>query len=311
MERHYKTIQSPSSVTALATEIRFDADTWLKWFQHYCNKGNAGKSIKAMRQVISRGTIDYCQRKSFPILPTLQWYRFQDDAAALLSPSVSVILDTPTVFEVLNSDCLDAELVAKTNGFSPCVLNMTSRARFGGGWQEGAGAQEESLFRRSNFFAALLPDQQKEYYPLDDLTCFYTPDVTVFRASEAQGYAFLDKPRQVAFMGVSAIKDPVLDGEELSAAALVRTRNKIRALCTMAILHGHDCLILGAFGCGAYRNPPRSVAHAFRQVMQDEAMFKNRFKSVIFAILDDHNAHLGHNPEGNFKPFLEEFVRNE
>jgi len=306
MERHYKTIQSPSSVTALATEIRFDADTWLKFFQQYCDKGNAGKSIKAMRQVISKGTIDYCQRTSFPVLPTLQWYRFTQ--AVLLSPPVSAILDTPAIFQVLNSDCLDAELAAKTNGFSPCVLNMTSRARFGGGWQEGAGAQEESLFRRSNFYMALTPEQEKERYTLGDLTCFYTPNVTVFRASEAQGYAFLDKPRQVAFMGVHAIKDPDLEGTALSEGALVVTRNKIRAMCMMASEHGHDCLILGAFGCGAYRNPPRSMARAFRQVLQVEPAFNNRFRSVIFAILDDHNAHLEHNPEGNFKPFQDEFA---
>ncbi len=28
----------------------------------------------------------------------------------------------------------------------------------------------------------------------------------------------------------------------------------------------------------------------------------------VFGILDDHNAHQSHNPEGNFKPFADEFV---
>jgi hypothetical protein len=40
----------------------------------------------------------------------------------------------------------------------------------------------------------------------------------------------------------------------------------------------------------------------------DEPEFKNMYCRIIFAILDDHNAYQKHNPEGNFKPFVEEFA---
>lgn len=84
-------------------------------------------------------------------------------------------------------------------------------------------------------------------------------------------------------------------------------KNKIRTIFRIGLVHGHDSLVLGALGCGAFRNPPRRVARLFHEVM-DEPEFKNRYRLIVFAILDDRNAHQKHNPDGNFKPFADEFV---
>jgi hypothetical protein len=43
----------------------------------------------------------------------------------------------------------------------------------------------------------------------------------------------------------------------------------------------------------------------FHEVTEME--FKNKYKLLVFAILDDHNARLKHNPDGNFLPFVREF----
>jgi uncharacterized protein (TIGR02452 family) len=64
--------------------------------------------------------------------------------------------------------------------------------------------------------------------------------------------------------------------------------------------------VLGAFGCGAFRNPPRHMAELFKEVFQ-EREFQNRFPFVIFAILSDHNSWKEHNPEGNVLPFTSVF----
>jgi hypothetical protein len=40
----------------------------------------------------------------------------------------------------------------------------------------------------------------------------------------------------------------------------------------------------------------------------DEVEFANKYKRLVFAILDDHNAHREHNKEGNFLPFAREFA---
>lgn len=151
-----------------------------------------------------------------------------------------------TAIEVVNEDCLHTAVRLKEQGFNPAVLNMASRRNPGGGVINGAGAQEETLFRRTNLYRSL--------------------------------YQF------VSFAG----------------------QYGMRTILRIGLEHGHDSLVLGALGCGAFRNPPRHVAKLFHEVME-EAEFLNKYKLLVFAILDDHNAHKSHNPEGNFKPFADEF----
>ena len=61
-----------------------------------------------------------------------------------------------------------------------------------------------------------------------------------------------------------------------------------------------------AWGCGAFRNPPRHIAELFHQVME-EAEFRNRFRKIVFAIIDRSKLETGHGKTGNFLPFQEEF----
>ena len=83
-------------------------------------------------------------------------------------------------------------------------------------------------------------------------------------------------------------------------------KNKIRTIFRLGIANGHDSLVLGALGCGAFRNPPRHVARLFHEVMLEEE-FKNKYRHIVFAILEDHNSRRSHNPDGNLIPFKEEF----
>jgi hypothetical protein len=48
------------------------------------------------------------------------------------------------------------------------------------------------------------------------------------------------------------------------------------------------------------------MAKIFREVFMEKE-FKNKFKSVVFAIYEDHNSGKTHNPNGNVLPFLEVF----
>ena len=61
-------------------------------------------------------------------------------------------------------------------------------------------------------------------------------------------------------------------------------------------------LVLSAFGCGAFANPPAHIAKLFHQVMEEPG-FKNAFRLIAFAILDGYRTGLRHNPEGNLLPF--------
>ena len=82
-------------------------------------------------------------------------------------------------------------------------------------------------------------------------------------------------------------------------------KDKIRAIYNLAIINGHDSLVLGAFGCGAYHLRPDLVAPLFRDIL-DEDEFFGRFKDIRFAILEHGSAdETGVN--GKFAPFYELF----
>jgi uncharacterized protein (TIGR02452 family) len=240
---------------------------------------------------------------------------FYEHETCLPEPTQS---DTPTIVEVQNIDCLYAGVELKKEGYNPAILNMASRRNPGGGVATGAGAQEETLFRRTNLFCSLyqFAPYSEQYgikcsryqYPLDrNFGGIYTPDAIYFRESEQLGYALLDNPVSLSFITVAGMNRPDLTADGMIADHHVEPiKNKIRTIFRIGLLHGHDSLVLGALGCGAFRNPPHHVARLFHEVMEEHE-FKNRYRKIVFAILDDHNAHKSHNPEGNFKPFVDEF----
>ena len=227
--------------------------------------------------------------------------------------------DYETVFTVENADCLTVAKGLKDRGYNIAVLNMASRQNPGGGVLNGAGAQEENLFRRTNLFLSMFQfaryanqyglDMHRKQYPLDrNFGGIYTPDATVFRGEEKKGYPLLgDDSFRVSFIAVSGINRPALkDATHLADNMVEGTKNKMRTILRIGLLHGHDSLVLGAIGCGAFCNPPSHIARLFHDVFE-EPEFKNKYRLVCFAILDDHNAHRSHNPEGNYLPFLKEF----
>ncbi|MBP3762859.1 MAG: TIGR02452 family protein [Bacteroidales bacterium] len=121
-------------------------------------------------------------------------------------------------------------------GFNVAVLNMASRRTPGGGVIDGAGAQEQNLFRRSNLFQSMyqFAPFARQYgvrksihqYPLDrNFGGVYTKEATVFRASEREGYALLQQPFQMDFIAVAGINRPALTPEGMIEESLSRTRS--------------------------------------------------------------------------------------
>ncbi|KAI0106951.1 hypothetical protein GGR51DRAFT_559634 [Nemania sp. FL0031] len=74
------------------------------------------------------------------------------------------------------------------------------------------------------------------------------------------------------------------------------TKTKMRLALRIAAREKHELLVLGALGCGAFRNPPEEVAQCWSGVL-DEVEFRGGWwREIWFAVLDTRN-------EGNFKPF--------
>ena len=205
---------------------------------------------------------------------------------------------------VVPDDCLDKAREWVGKGLEVCVLNMANAYVPGGGVRSGAGAQEEYLFRCSDYYRSLYrftdyaerfgTVSARERYPMDrDFGGIYSPNVTVFRGNESSGYPLLSKPYQVNMIAVAGIDMPELVrvGDELRIApALVGTaENKIRTVLRIACRHGQRALVLGALGCGAFRNPPAHIAELFRKVLS-ESEFGGAFGRICFAVKADRNS---------------------
>ncbi len=215
---------------------------------------------------------------------------------------------------VVSDDCLDVARAWAEQGLEVTVLNMASRRNPGGGVTNGAGAQEEYLFRCSDYYRSLYRyvsyafqydlDRARHSYPLDrNFGGIYSPSVTVFRGNEAGGYKLLENPFHINLIAVAGMNRPELvyeDGEARIAPHLVEgIKNKIRTILRIAQDNGQRNLVLGALGCGAFRNPPKHVAELFRLVLCEDEFF-HAFQRITFAVKSDHNS----NGSANFNAFF-------
>ena len=230
---------------------------------------------------------------------------------------------TSTTVSVVNEDCLVLYEKLVSEGYKPLLLNMANATTPGGGYRKGDGAQEENLFRRSNYYQSLNvevadKDQFNRFYctpkgnlkkiadyaslyPMEEFGAIYTSPITGFRQTEDQGYALMKDPLyNVCAIAMAAYRNPELKNQLLANKCAVGTLKKIENIFSIAYHHGHDYLVLSALGCGAFQNPPDHVAMIFKSVILQYAGF---FKQIYFAIVDDHNTGNKINPNGNFLPF--------
>ena len=185
------------------------------------------------------------------------------------------------------------------------VLNFANPIEEGGGVLRGANAQEEYLCRASNLYNCLRSKNAADWYQVhNDMagisirdrflatdSLIYSPNVTVFKkdvgykpdadCSPMQKYTF-------KWMNVDVItcaaplfvhRFCLLSDEVLKNIFISRIKNIFEA----AIDNGVDALILGAFGCGVFHNPPNVVADAFNDVLSI-GRYATAFGNVVFAV---------------------------
>lgn len=201
---------------------------------------------------------------------------------------------------LLNATTIEATLFFKQDNPDKKVgiLNFASATNPGGGVTKGANAQEESLCRVSTLYDCLNNQVVMDgfYNPnresgdsLHTDTCIYTPDVAIIKSDRAVP---LDKPVYVDVISCSApnLRDKPsndynpgdktrvdINEEELLDLHIKRANQIFR----VAIDNNIDILIIGAFGCGAFKNNPRIVAKAYK-IITDK--YIDRFDLVVYAI---------------------------
>lgn len=188
-----------------------------------------------------------------------------------------------TTVTVENLTTTSAAKKLRVNGEKPLALNFANGYTPGGGFLNfGCRAQEEVLCRMSALHETLETDPMYVFH--NENTDFgssswaiLSPDVPVFRDDN---YNPLDAPWPLSFITCAA---PEADsvGQPKSTTLL---RERIHRVLEIAESYGYSSLVLGAWGCGAFGNNPRTTALDFKYALQDK--FKGAFETVIFAIYD-------------------------
>jgi len=170
-------------------------------------------------------------------------------------------------------------------------LNFASAKNPGGGFLGGAEAQEEAICRPSALYASLLTANEDYYEPnRQSANCLYldhaiySPDVPVFRDEEG---VLLDDPYLVSFVTAPAPNRGAIERNSPELVSEIETVFRRRIINVLAIMaaHGHRDLVLGAWGCGVFRNSPTDVAEWFRQILAHDG-WQAHFDQIRFGVLD-------------------------
>lgn len=196
--------------------------------------------------------------------------------------------EADTFFEVTGESSLQA---ARRLGGEPAVLNFASARNPGGGYLNGAQAQEEALCRASALYTCLAG--VREYYdhhrahrdPFYTDRVIHSPAVPVFRDDHG---GLLDEPYPAGFLTAAAPNAGVVRRTAPERAAELPHALAVRAerVLETAAAHGYRRLVLGAWGCGVFQNDPAQVAGAFRALLTDGGRFTGAFEHVVFGVLD-------------------------
>ncbi|KAK6544368.1 hypothetical protein TWF694_001069 [Orbilia ellipsospora] len=205
------------------------------------------------------------------------------------------------------------------------ILNMANADKKGGGFLNGSVAQEEAIMHRCTLWTTLRDD----FYPMTDTEGIYSPFVVIYKklapdpaAPTGPGtyqnlhraQAILDALNagkivkdannmdlpgpplpEIAVISLAAINGPKIrdkDGKRTYVYPQEKslTEMKIRQILRMAALNGHRRLVLGALGCGVFKNPNEVVAQMFLDILKEPEFQGGWWKEITFACYDPPRA---------------------
>ena len=193
------------------------------------------------------------------------------------------------------------EAASQYRGMKTAILNFASAVSPGGGVKKGSSAQEESLSRTSTLYQCLRDSRLwVSFYSVNRMRMdrrnsddtIYTPGVIVFKSDD-------DYPRvlhedewysvNVLSSAAPDLRTPRPGNSDYGVRTSTISRNEIfslhyarmKRILEIAAGEGNEAVILGAFGCGAFHNPPDIVASAIRKAVDE---YINRFRVIEFAV---------------------------
>lgn len=236
---------------------------------------------KAGRYLVDGRWVEFADQQSEAVRSTRLYY--PDELLSLQSAARSI--DGVAVEDATTQ--AKAMQMARSGVGRVGLLNFASARNPGGGFLNGAKAQEEDLCRCSGLYPCLL--ECPEYYEANrqQTSLLYTdhaifsPNVPFLRISGKD--RFLAEPFFVSVITSPApnsapyLKNHSGGAVELEATFLRRWKNVLR----MAIDQGVTRLLLGAWGCGAFGGDPQMASRTAKMAIQSDG---GGIDEIVFAI---------------------------
>lgn len=188
-------------------------------------------------------------------------------------------------------------------GKKVCIHNFASATNPGGGVTKGSSAQEEAICRCSTLYPCLNTKAMWDGFygshreagnPLYNDDCIFTPSVKVFKSDTGISKLLQETDWwEVDVITCAAPNLRSVPSNRMNPNAGIKkvnvTNKELKELLTsriekifqVAIANGTEVLILGAFGCGAFCNPPRIVAEVFAECTEK---YRCYFEVIEYAV---------------------------
>lgn len=223
----------------------------------------------------------------------------------LLANRINQPLPQPTIIEVNGETTLNATRQLIADGYQEVVcLNFASAKNPGGGFLGGSQAQEESIARSTGLYNCQM--KAWDYYEINRNTksCIYTdhmiysPYVPILKNEAGTNLADLTL---TSIITAPAVNFGVVKRREPNRIPEVEVimKRRIAKVLAIALAHGHQAIVLGAWGCGVFQNDPQDIAPWFKEVI--DTQFKDAFEKIVFAVYAKN--------ERFIRPFLEAFEK--
>ncbi len=185
-------------------------------------------------------------------------------------------------------------------------LNFASAKNPGGGFLNGALAQEESLALSSSLYATQMKHYELYSYNQSRKTylyshhMIYSPNVVMFRDDDGN---LLEQPYLLSIVtspavNVGAIKTNKPEEMELVEQTMLQRMDK---LLSLFVYYDVKRLLLGAWGCGVFQNDAAQIAKWFAHYLKEGGKYHRCFDEVCFAVYDRSKT------QENIVAFEEEF----
>ena len=182
--------------------------------------------------------------------------------------------------EILKLDTFDAAIKLIDEGFNVVALDFASGTNPGGSRKNQLGTQEESLCRRSNLSIEL----KKKRYPMPtEDTAYYLSNIII------------SKDKNLIPL-LKSYKCSVIASELKAVCERLDKylESRIQNLYNIAINNNHNCIILGAWGCGAFSEADDD-AEKMAKIIKKVSLKNLNIKTVCAVLGKNYNKFVSQN----------------